>query len=300
IILLTNYRSGSTFLGQLFNQHPDAFYQFEPLYPFSGGCGVQTPLKVALLQRLLKCDFPETTDLFAKISGRFRKASTKELCSPKLCPFGQAYRCYGCGPLHLPRAMNVCRAKKVSVIKVIRLCDVTSLKPLLEDPALDFKVVHLVRDPRGIASSRLKISKDWKKVSTDLQMTCSRFLSNAAAGDGLNSGTEWLKQRYMRVRYEDLSLRPSEVTKQIYKFAEMEYLPSIDDWIAANTRASATKRNPYSTRRDSAHTMEAWRTNLNISQVRTIQTDCSRAMNNFGYLKVEGDEQLKNLKVKLI
>ena len=34
LILVTYYRSGSTFLGQLFNQNPDAFYWFEPLHNF--------------------------------------------------------------------------------------------------------------------------------------------------------------------------------------------------------------------------------------------------------------------------
>ena len=31
VLLMTSYRSGSTFLGQVFNQHPEVFYFFEPL-----------------------------------------------------------------------------------------------------------------------------------------------------------------------------------------------------------------------------------------------------------------------------
>ena len=31
VLLLTYQRSGSTFIGQMFNRNPDAFYAFEPL-----------------------------------------------------------------------------------------------------------------------------------------------------------------------------------------------------------------------------------------------------------------------------
>ena len=34
IVLITMYRAGSTFFGELFNQNPDIFYHFEPLTLF--------------------------------------------------------------------------------------------------------------------------------------------------------------------------------------------------------------------------------------------------------------------------
>ena len=33
LIILSSLRSGSSFLGQLFNQNPSIFYYFEPLFP---------------------------------------------------------------------------------------------------------------------------------------------------------------------------------------------------------------------------------------------------------------------------
>ena len=39
-------RSGSTFVGEIFNNHPNAFYQFEPLHEFyQFGCDAKTDLK---------------------------------------------------------------------------------------------------------------------------------------------------------------------------------------------------------------------------------------------------------------
>ena len=34
VIILSSMRSGSSFLGQFFNQNPSVFYFFEPLFPF--------------------------------------------------------------------------------------------------------------------------------------------------------------------------------------------------------------------------------------------------------------------------
>ena len=57
-VLLTYYRSGSSFLGQLFNQHPDVFYHFEPLFPFTRDCSSYSPaFKVRKNQSILNFKF---------------------------------------------------------------------------------------------------------------------------------------------------------------------------------------------------------------------------------------------------
>ena len=69
VLLLTNYRSGSSFLGQLFNQHPNAFYTFEPLYPVGLGSDVQVQHKI--LEGCFRCDFvpPLELDVYRKKEG---------------------------------------------------------------------------------------------------------------------------------------------------------------------------------------------------------------------------------------
>ena len=80
IILVTNYRSGSTFLGELFNQHPGSFYIFEPLFPFTGGCEVREPVKAKLLYQLLKCEFPEMLDVYTQVKGKLRRGGEDVKC----------------------------------------------------------------------------------------------------------------------------------------------------------------------------------------------------------------------------
>lgn len=58
IVITTFMRSGSTFLGELFNLHPDTFYQFEPLHPFyRSGCHHELKEKYQSLLDRLRCAF---------------------------------------------------------------------------------------------------------------------------------------------------------------------------------------------------------------------------------------------------
>ena len=56
VVLLTYYRSGSSFLGQLFNQHPDVFYHFEPLFPYSRDCSASPAFKTEKVKKHWKLE----------------------------------------------------------------------------------------------------------------------------------------------------------------------------------------------------------------------------------------------------
>ena len=69
LLLLTYFRSGSSFLGEFFNQNPETFYLFEPLFPYGNDCANDTfrQEKVQLLRSLLKCDMPNKRDIFSRL-----------------------------------------------------------------------------------------------------------------------------------------------------------------------------------------------------------------------------------------
>ena len=73
IVITTFMRSGSTFLGELFNLHPETFYQFEPLHPFyHSGCDQQLDEKYQALLDRLRCTFHDeynTTGIYTSASG---------------------------------------------------------------------------------------------------------------------------------------------------------------------------------------------------------------------------------------
>jgi len=96
-----------------------------------------------------------------------------------------------------------------------------------------------------------------------------------------------------------LSLEPAKLASEIYKFVGLDFVPSVKHWIEENTKARASK-NPYSTTRDSAKAMQAWRTHLNINDVFTIQNICANMMNFYGYKNVSSEKELKDLDTLLI
>ncbi|XP_004612956.1 carbohydrate sulfotransferase 7 [Sorex araneus] len=181
IYVHATWRTGSSFLGELFNQHPDVFYLYEPmwhlwqaLYP-----GDAESLQGALrdmLRSLFRCDFsvlrlyvppgdPAAGNLTTATLFRWR--TNKVICSPPLCPKAPHARTEvgliddttcerSCPPVALRALEAECRKYPVVVIKDVRLLDLGVLVPLLRDPGLNLKVVQLFRDPRAVHNSRLK------------------------------------------------------------------------------------------------------------------------------------------------
>ncbi|XP_074156391.1 carbohydrate sulfotransferase 7 isoform X1 [Sminthopsis crassicaudata] len=186
IYLHATWRTGSSFLGELFNQHPDVFYLYEPmwhlwqaLYP-----GDAESLQGALrdmLRSLFRCDFsvlrlysppgdpagPAPASANLTTAALFGWKTNKVICSAPLCPGAPKPRAEvglingaacerSCPPVSLRELEAECRKYPVVVIKDVRLLDLGVLVPLLRDPGLNLKVIQLFRDPRAVHNSRLK------------------------------------------------------------------------------------------------------------------------------------------------
>ncbi|XP_008822324.1 carbohydrate sulfotransferase 7 [Nannospalax galili] len=204
IYVHATWRTGSSFLGELFNQHPDVFYLYEPmwhvwqaLYP-----GDAESLQGALrdmLRSLFRCDFsvlrlyapsrdlaaraPDSTNLTTATLFRWR--TNKVICSPPLCPAAPRARTEvglvedtacerSCPPVPLRALEAECRKYPVVVIKDVRLLDLGVLVPLLRDPGLNLKVVQLFRDPRAVHNSRLKSRQGLLRESIQVLRTRQR------------------------------------------------------------------------------------------------------------------------------
>ncbi|XP_005933599.1 carbohydrate sulfotransferase 1 isoform X1 [Haplochromis burtoni] len=191
ILILATTRSGSSFVGQLFNQHPEVFYLFEPLYHVqlallprlaqSRNLAERRVMLGAardLLRSLYHCNLHSLESYIQPRPARhstdklFRRGASRSLCSPPVCeaPLGSKEQVLvladegecvrKCGPLNVSVAAEVCRAKRHAAIKTVRIPQVSDLRALIEDPRLNLKVVQLVRDPRGILASRIETFRD--------------------------------------------------------------------------------------------------------------------------------------------
>ncbi|XP_008309416.1 carbohydrate sulfotransferase 1 isoform X2 [Cynoglossus semilaevis] len=191
ILILATTRSGSSFVGQLFNQHPEVFYLFEPLYHVqsvllprlaqSRNLAERRLMMGAardLLRSLYHCHLGSLESYIRPHPANhstdklFRRGASRSLCSPPVCevPLGpedqglvltdEGECVKKCGPLNVTLAADACRTMRHTAIKTVRIPQVSDLKALIEDPKLNLKVVQLVRDPRGILASRIETFRD--------------------------------------------------------------------------------------------------------------------------------------------
>ncbi|CAJ0937897.1 unnamed protein product [Ranitomeya imitator] len=279
VLILSSWRSGSSFIGQIFNHHPDVFYLFEPGH---------------------------------SVWMRFRKEGAKLLhyAKVKLCvPYHLAHFLYHRKAINRSKCFQQCKRSTFDemekacgtyshrVMKTVRILDYSVLLPLFRDPALDLRIIHLVRDPRAIASSRkhFDLSVDdpivLKEHDTDTKGPVMATICKAQANINkmVNTAGDYLKRRYLLVRHEDLSREPIANTKKIYEFSGLKMTPDLEQWGKERTFMTFSRK--------SSNVVQQWRKTMDFNYVKEIEEYCKEAMALFGYLPVgsKSDQQNMNL-----
>ncbi|XP_057402047.1 carbohydrate sulfotransferase 2 [Balaenoptera acutorostrata] len=359
VYVFTTWRSGSSFFGELFNQNPEVFFLYEPvwhvwqkLYP-----GDAVSLQGAardMLSALYRCDL-SVFQLYSPAGsggrnlttlGIFGAATNKVVCSSPLCP---AYRkevvglvddrvCKKCPPQRLARFEEECRKYRTLVIKGVRVFDVAVLAPLLRDPALDLKVIHLVRDPRAVASSRIRsrhgLIRESLQVVRSRDPRAHRMPFLEAAGHKLGAKKEsmggpadyhalgamevichsmaktlqtalqppdWLQGHYLVVRYEDLVGDPVKTLRRVYDFVGLLVSPEMEQFALNMTSGSGSSSKPFVvSARNATQAANAWRTALTFQQIKQVEEFCYQPMAVLGYERVNSPEEVRDLSKTLL
>ncbi len=140
--------------------------------------------------------------------------------------------------------------------------------------AFDVRAIHLVRDPRGVAASRLnrgvridarQAARQWVRLHRRLQTTLSALP----------------REKYIRVRYEDLCREPQQVLSQLFQFCGVDPDYTITDLRAAphHIVGNAMRLNNLSAIRLD----ERWRELLTREQQQEIWQVAGRLGAQFGY-----------------
>lgn len=332
VLLLSSWRSGSSFLGQVFSQHPSVFYLMEPGWHVWS----QLPevnirmLRIAvrdIFRTLFQCDFsgleaflPENRNM----SDVFMWSHSRALCSPPACsltPRGKMSdqpECWKkCGAEGLHRAKDACDTYSHVVLKSVRFFELESLYPLLQDPSLNLRIVHLVRDPRAVARSREQSAN--ALVTDDAVILENRHTPAAevlyqvmqeicrshvrVSERAALKAPPFLKGRYKMVRFEDLVRDPLREIDGIYKFVGLEMTKQLGQWIYQVThgKGTGTKSEAFViTSRDAADVSQAWRSALAHHKVKRIQEVCRGAMTLLGYRTVGSEKEQRQLDVDLL
>ncbi|XP_078266551.1 carbohydrate sulfotransferase 2-like [Rhinoraja longicauda] len=344
VYVFTTWRSGSSFVGELFNQNPDVFFLYEPMWHiwqklYPGDALTLQGAARDMLGHLYRCDL-SIYQLYnggnnVTSMGIFGAPRNKVVCSYPLC---QAYRkdkvglidehvCKNeCPPQHLDSLASECLRYSTIVIKGVRIFDLSVLAPLMRDPSIDLKVIHLVRDPRAVASSRIKSrnglireslqvmrSKDPKGRRLKVYDGYQRSRRDAVDYHALNAlevicssmvrtvqmarePPGWLKDNYRVVRYEDLVEEPIRYLKDMYHFVNLSLSQDLERFVLNMTMGSSySNKKPFSvSSRNATQAANAWRTQLTYSQIKQVEDYCQQAMDWLGYQKVQTPEEVKD------
>ncbi|XP_042891617.1 carbohydrate sulfotransferase 3-like [Penaeus japonicus] len=278
VLLLSSIgRSGSSFLGGLLNSHPGAFYIFEPLHLLEAWHRLTEATARESFKQIFTCNI--------------RSALLKPLMKESRFTIRNSYRslCKSNGTCYDPVEMNrVCSQHSMRIVKTIRT-RVAWLVPLLKDPDIDLKILHLVRDPRA---SVISAAKQW---DVRPERKCANLEEDLQSGRLLN---DLFPGRYMAIRYEDLCEDPDGMAKIIFSFLGYRDIPpSTLRFLRISTSTDIEKS--FGIQRDTTKQQQKWRQEITAEQLRDIEGACASAIAAVGFNLFKDLETARNLSVPL-
>ena len=250
VVIHAAFRTGSSFLGELFNRNLDVFYVFEPLYK------VPDRLKSRVMEKLVNT----CSSNYWGITERSLSFANK------------------------PQVLYHCLFTDLIVLKTIRIRSskwITNLK--LWSPV---KVIQLFRDPRAVIASRLRYpvlmsgGKPFPKTSDGIKQSakvlCDQFLNDYFSLRKSNN-TE-----VSTITFEELARKPYTTLRSIYEFAGLPVSPDVVSWLRS-VRGSSGRSSWRSTRQDYRHVLQKWEMELSADTVCDIEDSCRDFMTELQY-----------------
>jgi len=225
-------RSGTSWLGHIFNSHPDVALRFQPLFSY-GHKGSLTAHSPAKDIRKFFEDILYTNDAFATMASETQK---------KYPVFSKSAL-----PTHI-------------VFKETRYLHI--IENMLAQCS-DVKIVAIVRNPLAVLASWMLAPKEfksewnihgeWRKAPSKNQNRPEEFFGfdkwKESAEAFLRFESQF-PQQFLLVRYDELNRAPLETTKKLFKFCVLEVSGQVEDFLSASK--SRHDSDPYSVYRAKA------------------------------------------------
>ena len=313
VLIFTAYRSGSSFVGEFFNQNPEFLYLFEPLKMMDISNNTWTERHQAIqktllpvLRDLFQCKFgPLQTYAYSnqptgpqqKEELRFWRWKVFKILydNMNISHYKNAYK------TSISDLSIDCKKYQHRAIKIIRGETLSSVWELIYNENTSNshnRILYLVRDPRGVMASRHKVEAKKKKLdnwkmfqNTDRNIlvhgaknTCDKYTNNIRFLESMNS-----TYNFKLIRYEDIAYNPVSMATKIYKFLRIPLPDNVLSWIHKATRQTTSNEQDldvYSTMRDSSRSAEGWRKYIPYEIAAAMDTQCAEALRLLGYSTV--------------
>ena len=284
VLLVTYFRSGSSYLGDIMQQNWKTFYTFEPLIFLTLGYKINqtmTERGLDVIKKVFECDFEKIDLEYIKYFAKNNFLMTWNKFLNSVC-HNNSTTC------STRRFMSeTCRRSRYNLIKSTRLTmdHVEILWKQLKTQ--NFHVVFFVRDPRGIWNSRL--TRDFcieSKGCTSIELICNEMRDDLKKYEELKS---IMKDKLILFKYEDITSVESQrdTVKALMKNVSLPYGSAVARFVKTHSFASVnhTKINdPYSTFRvNSTITANQWMQQLTKQQIIQAQTVCEDVLKKLNY-----------------
>ncbi|XP_064604632.1 carbohydrate sulfotransferase 1-like [Liolophura sinensis] len=179
----------------------------------------------------------------------------------------------------------------IRVIKTIRtpMRFVTEL--LKKDPSV--KVIHLLRDPRGLINSW--ITYDYKPKKDILpQYVCNLI------GDDLKTRYELEKQypgTFLEVIYEDLAQHPMEMLHKIYGWLGVPVDPKVTDWLNKSTHSDKDGKFLDTYKKNSTAAAYSWIKKISVERLNLINKFCGDLISHGNFPTISSEAELDEFTV---
>lgn len=296
---LLSFRSGSTFLGALFNSEKTLLYSYEPCRAifrrhvklYNKAAYPQLFYECnALLSKLVHCRMTAAAlSLLYSDAPAVRQWSTalleRKSDVQKLVDKDATIRCHGKQNFN-----SRCDNYRAVVLKTIRLKGIPR-----EFRSGDVKILHLVRDPRAVALSQSMtrgFSSVFPLTNRSPNLAKEERLSQYAAAIcekirlKLRDAQRMTKLNYKLVRYEDIFANPHGFAKDVFNWIGIEKPSSeVYNWIDSHTSDSSSEASEgeFTTKRKSSQVVGRWKTIISPVGLANTTSICRDVLKELGY-----------------
>ena len=245
-------RSGTSWLAQIFNSHPDVVLRFQPLFSYGHKGALNTDSSAEDIRTFFD-EILHSTDKFALMKADMQKDYPifEKSSHPTHIVFKETRYLHIIGNL-------LFKCDEVRIIGIVR-------NPLAV-------LASWVTAPREY-SKNWDILREWRNAQSKNQGRPEEFFGyekwKEAAASFLDFRDKYPKQ-FMLVRYDSLNRRPLDSTKQMFEFCGLEVGEQVEAFLKASK--SRHDSDPYSVYRGDAQDSR-WREVLPVEIVNEIALD---------------------------